>query len=263
MTKEINHLQGEELRMELDAYKKAAPEIARAMLITQAARRYLHEVDNQMLFLSALLSRLFKLKSVREDKEAIELVHRITNDFEILQDIIRSFASWFKTPRERHARPLSECVRQVTDMFKINLLKINLDIALDIAIDEVSGQTLVPDEIIKVSITNLVQNSLDALRTVRRNGHIRIKTAKTEGCIKLTVEDDGPGISPEILPTIGRPFFATRPNRMGLGLCLVKLMLQRVGGEISIGNRDPHGTKVVLTVPLNWREFLNEKNPMD
>ena len=254
MTKEFNHSQSEEFQMELEAYKKTAPEIARMILINQALISYLHDIGNRMLRLSLSLSHLFKLKNVREDEKATELAHEITNEFEDLRESTRFLYSWFKNLRITDARPLSECMREVKYMFRTNL---------GLEIDEVSGQMLVPDAIIQASVTNLVQNSLDALGAIGGNGRIRIKTEKTKGCIKLTVEDDGPGILPEILPMIGRPFFTTRPNRKGLGLHLVRLMLQKVGGKISIRNRDPHGTEVILTVPLNWREFLNEENSMD
>ncbi len=260
MTKRQDVSQTAEQRARLGAYEKAIPQLARATLITQAASRYLHAAKNDMSGISAMLSDLFQRKSVREDKESMQLVAHITAEFEDLREMTNSFTSWFRTPRHMDARPLCECIRQVSDVFGSTLRQ--QTVALDLRINDESGDTLVPTEVLRESLASLFRNSLDALEAVPTSRHIRITTAKKDECVEIKVEDDGPGISPEMLPTVGKPFFTTRADRHGLGLCLVKWMLEQVGGTFSIGNHPPHGATAVLSVPLNWRKYLNEDNPM-
>ena len=71
---------------------------------------------------------------------------------------------------------------------------------------------------------------------------------------RITIEDDGPGIPPELIGQVFEPFFRADPARRqdikgaGLGLTIAREIVQRAGGSISIANRDGGG--LIQTVEL-------------
>jgi len=71
------------------------------------------------------------------------------------------------------------------------------------------------EEEIRQLIINLVRNGLQAMST---GGNLSIRTFMTEQEIVLAIQDDGPGIAPEVLEKIGTPFYTTKENGTGLGL---------------------------------------------
>lgn len=98
------------------------------------------------------------------------------------------------------------------------------------------------------AILSLVMNALDATEGTRATVDIRARGA--EGALTITVEDRGPGMSPEVLRRAGEPFFTTKdPGRgLGLGLFLARVFAERVGGSLSIRSGDH--TTVTLSLPL-------------
>ena len=81
---------------------------------------------------------------------------------------------------------------------------------------------------------NLILNSEQAMREVRDRGTLRIRMEKQEKSVSVIFQDDGPGISPDILPNIFDPFYTTkRPGRgTGLGLSICKAILREHNGNV-------------------------------
>lgn len=103
---------------------------------------------------------------------------------------------------------------------------------------------------IKRALGNLIDNALN----YGEGAHVRLSTS--DAGIHLIVEDDGPGIPAEELPTAVEPFRrldSARPRNtagMGLGLSIVTDIMQREGGELRLRNRQPHGLTAELFFPL-------------
>jgi signal transduction histidine kinase len=66
------------------------------------------------------------------------------------------------------------------------------------------------------------------------------------------VADRGSGIAPEILGRVGEPFFTTKPTGkgMGLGIFLARAIVERLGGELSIGSAPGAGTTATVSLPI-------------
>src|SRR6516165_2695768 len=84
----------------------------------------------------------------------------------------------------------------------------------------------------------------------------RVEVANSGGMARILIEDDGPGIPPELLGQVFEPFFRAAPARRqdipgaGLGLTIAREIIQRAGGTISISNGDDGGLKQVVELPV-------------
>ena len=104
-----------------------------------------------------------------------------------------------------------------------------------------------PDELNQVW-TNLIHNALQAMEN---KGTLTIDATKQDNCVRVSISDSGKGIPEEILPRIFEPFFTTKPpgEGSGLGLDIVKKIIEKHGGNIEVNSR-PGQTTFIVTIPI-------------
>jgi len=96
---------------------------------------------------------------------------------------------------------------------------------------------------------NLIQNAQDALEG-RQHGLIRIEVARKADTLTLRVLDNGPGFPPELLRHAFEPYFTTKPKGTGLGLAVIKKILDDHGARVRLVNRTEGGAMVEIEFPL-------------
>lgn len=102
-------------------------------------------------------------------------------------------------------------------------------------------------EAILNAITNLVDNSLQAAPT---NPLIIISLARTETEFRITVRDNGPGLTDSTMEKIFDPFFSTKIDGNGLGLAVVMSAAKAHDGDVKACNDDEVGAILELTLPI-------------
>ena len=104
------------------------------------------------------------------------------------------------------------------------------------------------------ALTNLVSN---ANKFTRRNGHIRVSVQVNAGSITLSVSDNGIGIPKDLLPVLFERFTkARRPGlkgeeTVGLGLSIVKRIVELHGGRIWVESEEHQGSIFFIEIPGN------------
>jgi two-component system, NtrC family, sensor histidine kinase HydH len=94
-------------------------------------------------------------------------------------------------------------------------------------------------------LVNLLLNALDALPQGGRID-VRLRDSRVP---QITVEDDGPGISPAVLPRLFTPFASTKATGTGLGLSICRRVVQEHGGTITAANRPEGGARFTVALP--------------
>jgi two-component system sensor histidine kinase HydH len=67
--------------------------------------------------------------------------------------------------------------------------------------------------------------------------------------VRIAVSDTGKGVSPDSLPRVFERFYTTKDGGLGLGLAVVRKIMDAHGGEVRMASRPDHGTEVALRFP--------------
>jgi len=104
---------------------------------------------------------------------------------------------------------------------------------------------------VQTALFNLIQNALEAMPD---GGNITVAAyaVPQNRMIALTIQDDGPGIPPELMQRVCEPFFSTHTDEglRGLGLAIVQDIVKIHGGQIEIKSNSIEGTQVILYFPV-------------
>ena len=96
---------------------------------------------------------------------------------------------------------------------------------------------------LSLHLLDIAQNSIAAGAR-----HVDLEVEECEGVLRLTVADDGRGMSPEFLASVTDPFTTTRTTRkVGLGLPLLRLAAEQTGGSLQVESQLGVGTTVTAT----------------
>jgi signal transduction histidine kinase len=99
-------------------------------------------------------------------------------------------------------------------------------------------------------LINVVANAAQALVARDKSGGRVVVTAADSGeVVQLTVDDNGPGMSAEVLRKVGTPFFSTRKEGTGLGVAQCRRLVEGAGGSFRIDSVEGQGTTVTFTIP--------------
>ena len=109
------------------------------------------------------------------------------------------------------------------------------------------------DVLLMRAFSNLIRNSLEACADAGIAPRVTIRTDATATDAHVTVEDNGPGFTPESLSKAFQPFATTKANGTGLGLAIVQKVIVSHNGHITAANHADGGAQFRLRVPLAGR----------
>jgi two-component system, sensor histidine kinase RegB len=111
---------------------------------------------------------------------------------------------------------------------------------------------------------NLIENATDFAKS-----EVRVIARWNKSILEITIEDDGPGFSPDVIGRIGEPYVTTRADRhikheedsgLGLGLFIAKTLLERSGATVVTSNRLPPQSGARIT--MRWDRARFESNAL-
>jgi nitrogen fixation/metabolism regulation signal transduction histidine kinase len=97
-------------------------------------------------------------------------------------------------------------------------------------------------------VHNLLQNAQDAL-VDNREPRISVRTEALADSVRLCISDNGSGFPENLMKRVFEPYVTTKPKGTGLGLVIVKKIVEEHGGEVVIANTAPAGARVTVTLP--------------
>jgi signal transduction histidine kinase len=140
----------------------------------------------------------------------------------------------------------AEVLREVTEVLRPEADRRNISLDRQATIEPLPAA--IGKEALNDILTNLLVNALDA---VSPDGHICVRASQSDGFCTVTVEDDGPGIPPDLQEKILQPFFTTKSQGTGLGLAIVSRRVAEAKGHLDFQSpvRDGRGTVFQVRLP--------------
>jgi len=211
-----------------------------------------HEIGNPInsvyMMLDILSSKLPNLS-----QEAIrDYLDRIIGQIDRVEFLLRSLKSFnmYETQEPRHLR-MGAFMEQFVPLVREDLEK--KGIALDIKRDPEADRLHADPRALQQVLVNLITNATDAVRE-RDHPKIAVRISRSEGFVRMEVEDNGCGISEDKVKDLFKPFYTTKADGTGLGLVIVKKMITRMNGTIKIESRKDIGTVVAISLPEETHE---------
>lgn len=208
-----------------------------------------HEIRNPLGIIRSSAGLLQKKMVILDPGNTIPAI--ITEETERLNNIITDFLSYAR-PRDPYMIP---CQIEKIILKTIHFLKPQLDQVNCVAETEFSKKTTKffsdPDMLYQAFL-NIIINAIQAMPdggTI----YIRSDVDSLENNIVLYFRDEGVGIPDKILTKIWDPFFTAKDRGTGLGLGIVKKIIESLNGAIDIVNRKEAGAKVTITLPLQTK----------
>lgn len=205
----------------------------RLNVIGQMAAGVGHEIRNPMTTVRGFLQALDK----REDCQHLtEYFSLMIEELDHANCIIKEFLSFANNKAvDLRKQDLSKIVESMLPLLQTEAVSTHKRIEADLA---VLPLLLLDDQEIRQLILNIVRNGLEAMDN---GGILSIRTYRKGKDVILAIQDQGPGIRPDILPKIGTPFVTTKNNGAGLGLAVCYSIAARNNANISV-DTGPQGT---------------------
>jgi two-component system, LuxR family, sensor kinase FixL len=159
---------------------------------------------------------------------------------------------------ERSVVSAEDLVGRVLALSRVDLTRRGITVS----VDEGAGAAMVFVEPIAIeqALFNLIRNAAEAVEDMPpAHRHIRIAIHAAGEAVTIAVEDDGPGLSPELTARLFEPFRSTKANGMGLGLALSQRLVEANGGRISGEDRSEGGARFVIGLPRHHGEATHRE----
>lgn len=198
-----------------------------------------HELNNP-LTTARLLTEALDLEPLPFG--AMELVQALNRELEHATAIVRDLLLFVhRGPTNATRLAATDLIRGALAENERRLTATGVEVTLDL--HEPLPPLNADPQALRRALANLVQNSVHALATLEDGRRLTIRaraSGKNTPTLLLEIEDNGPGIAPEVMPHLFEPFFTTKPmgEGTGLGLTIVKEIISTHGGTI-----EPHGTQ--------------------
>ncbi|NTV68582.1 MAG: HAMP domain-containing protein [Azonexaceae bacterium] len=224
----------------------------------EVARRLAHEIKNPLTPIQLSAERLqFKLADKLSNGDADMLARgtqTIINQVQAMKRMVDDFRDYARMPAPEVAElDLNELIGEVLGLYESSSATIETRLAADLP--PILGDATQLRQIIH----NLLRNAEDALES-RDGTRILIQTEAAGRQASLTIADNGPGFPVELLPRIFEPYVTTKARGTGLGLPIVKKIVEEHLGTIEISNAPEGGARINIRLPLVKAEEAKNGN---
>jgi len=209
----------------------------------EVAQRLAHEIKNPLTPIQLSAERMYQKLSGKMSEEQEEVVVKgtktIITQVQAMKTMVNNFRDFGKKPSPNMVPiNLNQLITEILGLYEDMAIELKLDLdAPDILGD--------PTQLRQV-IHNIVQNAIDAATEIHSEPEIQIRTEtvnyaglinQTEKLVRLSVADNGPGFSPRILSRAFEPYVTSKSKGTGLGLAVVKKIVDEHGARIELKNR--------------------------
>jgi signal transduction histidine kinase len=243
-----------EIEILVDAYNNMIDQLAesaarlakseREQAWREMAKQVAHEIKNPLTPMRLSVQsfeRKFNPKDENIKEKLTEYSQTLIQQIDVMSAIASAFSDFAKMPTQKKEEiEIISIVKLALDIFNEKSVKYQTkEVELYAFLDKT--------QLIRI-VTNLVKNAIQATEN-EENPFIKVEVLSEGNTIRLVVSDNGKGIFEEVKDLIFEPKFTTKSSGMGLGLPMIKNIIEAYDGSISFTSNEGVGTVFTVVLP--------------
>lgn len=216
-------------------------------VVGEIAANLAHEIKNRLTGIYAATQLLSRSIPASDPRRAVfsDVGQEIKKLDETAKDLLR-----FARPLPPKRTPtdirgfLAQVIQSLQRSAQVHMHEIALDVQRDLLANfdpDMMGQVF----------SNLILNAAQAME---QPGRIEVKARRTNGDVEFDVIDSGPGIPPDTMASLFRPFFTTKSQGTGLGLSIARKNVELHGGTLQVETEVGRGSRFHIRMPVEGGE---------
>lgn len=206
-----------------------------------------HEVNNPLMAIASHAE--LRLADAELPAEQRTEMQSILRQAQRAAKLLRGLLRFVRAGEKRAATVnLNDVVRSALDLvsYRFSVDEISIEGRLDPALPAVVGDANRLEQV----LVNLLSNAIDALRSVKPPRRLAVDSYAENRRVCVTVTDNGPGVAPEIVQRLFRPFATTKGRRgTGLGLYISRQLVREADGDLELAPHAERGARFVVWLP--------------
>ncbi|MEK6628077.1 MAG: ATP-binding protein [Bdellovibrionota bacterium] len=221
----------------------------RAAAWTEVARRIAHEIKNPLTPIRLSAERMAKKFGPQISDPAFQdSIKMIVTQVDDMKVLVNEFSQFARLPQIKTIPGnINQVLEKTAQIYVDTQSHIKFELLFDSTVPDFKFD---PDQLKRVFV-NLIDNAIAAVHG-DSGASIAIKTEynKQQQILKISISDNGVGISPRDRVRVFEPYFSTKEKGTGLGLPIVKSIIEDHGGVIRVLENNNKGTKMYIEIPI-------------
>src|SRR6476620_3221854 len=200
--------------------------------------------------MEAIKNAIYRLAGAVPES-ALPVYNILKSETERVARIVRQILGLYRNTEHVKAVNVNTIIEDTLLLLNRQLQRVNVEVQTEL--EPLPDAVIAADQIRQV-LSNLVINARDAMPN---GGRLRVRTRHIHrqddprGWVRIIVADTGSGVPPEMIRSIFEPFVTTKGERgTGLGLWIVKGIIQNHAGKLSVRSRVGRGTTFKIDLPV-------------
>lgn len=220
--------------------------LLRLAAVSEVLPALLHELKNP---LAAVTTAVEVLVEDLSDGPTREAIHAILGEIRRMKLTLEGVGSISRELGSRRHHPIDHALVEVSRVLASQARTRGIELVVD-----VPAAPLLPLEpsVVRALVLNLLMNAIHATR----DASVRLAGTwdSARHIYEIVVEDQGEGMTPEVLARCTELFYTTKARGSGIGLALVRRTVEGIGGSVSIHSQRGRGTRITLELPCRRSE---------
>lgn len=231
-------------KLEESATKLAQSEREQAW--REMAKQVAHEIKNPLTPMR-LTVQSYQMRFNENDpdvkKKLDDYSKTLIQQIDTMSSVANAFSNFASMPAQQNE------TLNVVKIVELSLEIFNEDFVHFSSLEDEIITRLDRTQLIRV-ITNLVKNAIQSIPEEQENKFVEVDVFREEQNVIITVKDNGKGISEENKTHIFEPKFTTKSSGMGLGLAIIKNIIENYNGTITFESEENTGTEFFVSFPI-------------
>ena len=224
----------------------------------EVARRLAHEIKNPLTPIQLSAERLRRKYLSTMDPEDAKVLDRstytIVQQVEAMKEMVKAFSEYARVPKlQLQSLKIESLVNDVLDLYRGDESGITFSFTIEDNVPDVEADA----GRMRQLLHNLIKNAIESTRQ-RSDAKIDISVERTQKAgqelVELRVRDNGPGIPDNLIDNLFEPYTTTKSKGGGLGLAVVKRIVEEHSGSVFAENQHEGGACVVVRLPVSGNE---------